>query len=192
MGGGPTGWVCGRAASIKKRRLACVEARLCSRSPRRHPGYSTALAIGPYARHGAPDLAGRVGSGGVSRTSSKGSSSAGTEAGGSTRVRGRDALSTAAATDTAFPPLRKLAPFRNPLQTAARRGPNAPLDDDERAAAMADVVQDVYAPSSIGPMEGDEHDNDILGLLEFGTDTLHSRSGVRLGCGVEMAEVSQH
>ena len=42
--------------------------------------------------------------------------------------------------------------FRYPLQKA-RRGYNAPLDAAEMEAAMAHVARDVYASSTVGPME---------------------------------------
>ena len=122
-GGSSSGWV--RAAArlrtdkIEQSRQACVEARRRSRSPRRHPGYSVALSIGPSARL----VTQRIGA-------------------SSSRVRSSDAQNSRRALK-AFRPMRKLSAFRYPLRIASNRGSNAPLDEAERSAAMAEVTQDV-------------------------------------------------
>ena len=126
-----SGWVRAaaklRADNIERSRIACLESRRRSRSPRHHPGYSAALAIGPSARFHAQGT-------------------------NSSRIRSRSA-SAPDTSLTAFRPLRKLSAFRYPLRKASNSGSNAPHDEAELPAAMAEVTQDVYAPSTIGPME---------------------------------------
>ena len=102
-----------------------------SRSPRRQPHFPPIMAVGPSARFLAAGA--RPGPAGYRR-------------------EGRGQFATGTANEaTAYRPLRRLAAFRYPLQSA-RRGFNAPLDAAEREEALADVTRDVYAASTVGPM----------------------------------------
>lgn len=57
-------------------------------------------------------------------------------------------------TATAFRLLLTFSILRHPLYKATNRGSNIALDEAEREAAMATVIQDVYVVFTVGPLEG--------------------------------------
>ena len=158
-----------RADESEQRLSTGSESRRRSRSPRKHPGYSSALAVGPSARFQAQgarsgstsdadrpqrrqprDINGGLGFADPrSLNANRVRSPEGSPRLHSSIKRSRSPAAYATSA-TAFKLLRKCSAFRYPLQKATNRGSNAPLDEAEREAAMAEVTQDVYASSTVG------------------------------------------